>query len=110
MNRLDNIRQKPESYKRGVALGLSVMLTLVIALGWAGQKGMIGGGTVAEGGKGEKASLTASVGTALTPIESSKHSFASGFEEIKKTYQSFKDSLSDVLVPFVTGIEVYEKK
>ena len=109
-NFLENIRQKPESYKRGMALGLSLLLTFFIAFGWAGQKGILGGGSsVAEIPKVKK-TQTANVASAVSPAESSKQSVLSGFTEIKKTWTDFKDSISSVLVPFMTGIEVYEKK
>ncbi len=107
---LEKIRQKPESHKQGVALSLSLVITFLVALGWAGQRGMIGGGDLAEAPKVENQNQTALSVNALSPIESSKQSLSSGLSQIKEVYDSFKDSLASVLVPFITGIEVYERK
>ena len=110
-NFLESIRSKSESHRRGVAVGLSFFITLIVFLGWVGQRGFLGGNSsVAEAPKVEVAKQTASAANTISPLESSKKSFMSGFEEIKKTYQGFKESVSSVLIPFISGIEVYENK
>lgn len=107
---LETMRQKPEHHKRAISFGLSLVITLVIALGWAGQRGILGGEGegMAEAPKIVPTKQTASV--ALAPVESSKRSLTSGLESAKQAYLNFKESLANVLVPFVTGIEVYERK
>lgn len=112
---LNDIRQKPEDHRRKVAFGLSIALTLVITLGWAAERGFLhtSSGTVAESdlqGELRSSSQTATVATALTPLESSKQTFKAILGEFGTAYSSFKESMSSVLVPFVSGIEIYEKK
>ncbi|MEK7642667.1 MAG: hypothetical protein AAB392_02625 [Patescibacteria group bacterium] len=109
---LQNIREKPEHHKRSVAFGLSLVLTFVVALGWLGQKSLFDGSpSVAKNAKTEAKKQTASaIDSAPSPLESSKKSVSSGLNEVKEAYENLKESLADVLVPFITGIEVYERK
>ncbi len=112
MKIIDKIRQKSEAEKRGIALGLSITITLLVAVGWAGERGLLGGGrgSVAESQNIDKSSQTAAVVKSVSPVESSKRTLFQGLEGIQKSYQDFKESVSSVLVPFITGIEVYERK
>ena len=104
---LEKIRQQPETHKKGVALGLSLALTLVISLGWAGQRGWLNNGEVAQA---PKANQITSNTLALSPIQSSKKSLASGLSGLEGLYEAVKNSVASVFVPFITGIEVYERK
>ncbi len=107
---LEKIRQKPETHKKGVALGLALALTLVISLGWAGQKGWLGEGSIAGSAQPAESRLVGKVVQPLSPIESSKRSLTSGLSGLRGLYASMRDSVASVFVPFITGIEVYERK
>ncbi len=94
--------------KRTISFGLSLAIVLVLAFTWAEQRSIFGNsGDVAEV---KTVTQTASALRPLPPIENSKRSLVSGMEEIKKSYQSFKESIYNVLVPFIANIEVYDKK
>ena len=102
--------QEPEEHRRRWALGLSIALSAIIFLGWVVQKDMIvfgGGGKVAETGE---SSQLAAVSSIPSPIENSKQTFGAAFKEISKQFDAFKASVSAVFVPFITGIEVYDRK
>ncbi len=103
--------EREESYRNRWALGLTLSLSLVIFTSFAFYKGYLSVGSPKIAG--EPKSQVANVISAEkvpSPIESSASTFKSAFYEIDKQYQSFKESISDVLVPFVTGIDVYERK
>ncbi len=111
---LEKIRQSSETHKQGVALGLSLVLTLVVAFGWAGQRGLIefSGDNLAQ-----KASVAPSAraenpvsGDLPTPLDQLKLSLGSAWSGLGEVYGSVRDSLAGVFVPFITGIEVYERR
>lgn len=103
--------EKPEEHRNKWALGLAVSLSVIILISFAFYKGYLsfGSGTnvVAEHKFSDQ---VAGAAAAPTPIENSKETFKAAFDEINKQYQSFKDSISAVLVPFVTNIEVYKRE
>ena len=101
--------EKSEEHRNKWALGLSVTLSVLIFISFAFYKGFIsfGGGGVAS--ESQKASVV-SAESVPSPIETTKDTFMAAFGEIGKQYQEFKDSVSSVLVPFITGIEVYDRK
>lgn len=104
---IENIRSKPESDRRRAALGASLFITAIIFATWVGSKGWI------EMPKGEGNLQTAQVidaEQAVSPLDSSKRAAGEIGSEIKSSYNNFKESVSRVLVPFVTGIEIYERK
>ncbi len=100
---------KPTETRERTALALSLLLTLVITVGWLGGKSLLSGGE-ANIAVVTKESQTARASESMSAFESSKKSFDSTFKEIKTMYSSLKDSLGNVFVPFVTGIEVYERE
>lgn len=103
--------EREEPYRNRWALGLTVSLSLVIFTSFAFYKGYLSVGSPKIAG--ESKSQTANVISAEkvpSPIESSASTFKSALYEIDRQYQSFKASISDVLVPFVTGIDVYERQ
>jgi len=97
--------QKPEEYRDRWVLGLSVFLTAVIFVSFLSYKGYLGFNN-------KKSSQTADVISAEnipSPIQNAQKTFGTAFGEIDKKYQELKDSLSAVFVPFITGIEVYDR-
>jgi len=101
--------QRDEAYRNKWALGLSVSLTIVIFLSFAFYKGFLSFGNSNMVSKNQVANVV-SAEVVPSPIENTKETFSAAFGEIGKQYQEFKDSISTVLVPFFTGIEVYERK
>lgn len=109
---LEDLRQKPEHYRHKVALSGALVVTLMIFSGWAFSKGFFGFGeetilTKSEVGKEEV--QTSSLSSSNSPVGNTKNAFSAAFEEIGRQYQAIKESMASVLVPFVTGIEVYDK-
>lgn len=108
------IMEKEEAHRNRWALGLSITLSLFIFLSWAFYKDFIsfqfGSGTLADEISTSQVANVSATDTAPSPLENSKDTFLSAFNEIAKQYISLKKSISDVLVPFVTGIEVYERE
>lgn len=98
-----------EAHRNRWALGLSVTLSVFIFMSFAFYKGFLsfGGGYTAP--KQQVANVI-SADSAPSPVQNTKETFKAAFGEINKQFGEFKDSLSAVLVPFVTGIEVYERK
>jgi hypothetical protein len=126
---LDKILEKPESYRHKVAAGSAFALTLMIAGVWAYTNGFFGFGTTTTVTRSESQQLIASViasdssvsasatktaprksdNTANSPLDNTKNAFGAAFGEMGKKFDMLKESLASVLVPFITGIEVYEK-
>ena len=102
-----SIMEKPEEHRNKWALGLSIVFTALIFVSFGFYRGFISFGGPAS--KSQVANV-ASTESIPSPIQSTKETFFSAFGEIKKQYQEFTDSVSAVLVPFVTGIDVYERK
>jgi hypothetical protein len=44
-----------------------------------------------------------------SPLANAKNAFSAAFSEIGSQYSDIIESMSSVIVPFVTGIEVYDK-
>ena len=100
---------KSESHRNKWAVGLSVVLSVFIFMSFAFYKGFLSFGNGYVAPQKQVASVI-SADLALSPIQNTKETFEVAFEEIGKKYKEFTNSLSAVLVPFVTGIEVYERK
>ena len=104
--------EKSEEHRNRWALGLAVVCSVFIFTGWAFYNGYLNfgnNGTIA----GQKSANQASVVSAKkvpSPVENTKETFKTAFGEIGKQYQDLKDSMSAVFVPFITGIEVYERE
>jgi len=95
-------------YRSKWAFWLTASLTILIFLSFAIYKGMFGFNRAAS--LASEKSAEEIVVKAPSPIENSKQTFGSAFKEIKGQYDLFKESIAGVLVPFVTGIDVYERK
>ncbi len=100
---------KPEEYRNKWALSLAVTLSVFIFVSFAFYKGYLSFGNSNAMSKNQMANVV-SAQLVPSPIESTKETFSTAFSEINKQYQEFKNSVSNVLVPFITGIEVYERK
>lgn len=105
--------EREEEHRNRWAIGLSVTLSIFILLSFAFYKGYLSLGassTVAEKRYSEQLANVVSAEAAPSPIESSKETFISILGDMNQKYREFKETISAVLVPFVTGIEVYERK
>jgi hypothetical protein len=112
VKKYNQIMEQEESYRQKWATGLAVSFSLVIFVGFAFYKGYLGfenSKSVVQKPTLELASVV-SAEKAPSPIDGSKQNLKSLLYEIDNQYQSFKDSLANVLVPFITGIEVYERE
>lgn len=110
--RYNSIMRKPEKHRNKWALGLSVTLSMLIFTSFAFYKGYFSFGNnilFQEKPKSQVATVV-SADVAPSPFENTKKTFEAAFEEISKQYKDFSDSLSAVFVPFITGIEVYDRK
>lgn len=105
--------EKPESYRNKWALGLAIVFSVFIFFGWALYNGYLNFGNEGTMATPKSTSQVAGVVSAKSvpsPVENTKETFQAAFGEINKQYQEFKDSISAVFVPFITGIEVYERE
>ncbi len=105
--------EKPESYRNKWALGLAVTFSVFIFFGWAFYNGYLGfgsSGTMASQKSANQVANVVSSESALSPIQNIKDTFETSFDEINKQYKEFRTSISNVLVPFMTGIEVYKRE
>ena len=102
-----------EAHRNKWALGLSLTLTIFIFIGFAYYKDFIGFGNnnyVAQKNLDTQSANVISTDLVPSPLQNSKETFGVAFEEIIKQYSLLKKSIAGVLVPFVTGIDVYERK
>lgn len=103
---------REESYRSNWALGLAVFCSVLIFAGFGFYRGFLGfgGGTLAASKSLDQMASVISADKVPSPIQNSKETLQSVFSEINTQYQDLKESLSAVFVPFITGIEVYERK
>lgn len=104
----NQIMEQPEEYRNKWALGLTISVTVLVFVSFSVYRGFISFGS--SGAVAQKSEpQVAAVAAAPTPFENSKGAFQNTWGEIKKQYGAFTDSIANVLVPFIEGIEVYEK-
>jgi hypothetical protein len=106
------IMEKSEEQRNKWALGLSVFFTLIIFVAFAFYKGYLNfesKNIIVQQKNSTQTANVLSADAAPSPIQNTKETFKAAFVEINKKFQEFKDSVSSVLVPFVTSIEVYER-
>lgn len=105
VKKYNEIMSKTERERSRWAFGMTVALTALIFVSFAFYRGYL-----SFGGSGTQVANVVSADLAPSPIENTKNVFGAAFGEIGQKYQEFKDSLANVFVPFITGIEVYQKK
>ena len=107
---LKELRQKPEEYRKKLALGLSSGFLFTMLSVWVYSNGFLGFSEplIVKNVEDPKVLIDKKDG-ATSPIANTANTFGSLWGEIGDQYNSFKESLSNVLVPFITGIEVYHK-
>jgi hypothetical protein len=110
MKYVGEISKRPEQYKNKIALGLSILCSLVIFLGFAFYKGYLTLAVPAKVPAKTQAANVVSIEKVPSPFQNSKEALGEAFDEISKRYREAQESISDVLVPFITSIEVYERK
>lgn len=100
---------KPESYRHKVAFFTATTISLAIFFSWAGFKGYIGlpNGEIAYV---EPQNNTAAVISTPTPFDNSKNAFSAAMSQFSGQFSALKESLANVFVPFISGIEVYESE
>jgi hypothetical protein len=109
LKKYHSIMVKPEEHRNKWALGLAVVFSVLIFVSFAFYKGYLSFGNIYQK-SGNQVANVISADAAPSPIENTKQTFKAAFEEIDKQYQEFKNSMAAVFVPFITGIEVYERK
>jgi hypothetical protein len=109
IQKYNSIMAKSEEHRNKWAIGLSTSLTILIFVSFAFYKGYLSFGINTSQSKTQVAAVV-TASSAPSPFENTKETFRAAFSEIGKQYKQFTDSVSSVLVPFVTGIEVYERK
>lgn len=99
---------KPEEHRSKWAFGLTIVFSVLIFTSFLFYKGYVtfGNNVVSN----TQVANVVSAGPIISPIESTKETFKAAFAEIGKQYQQLKDSMSAVFVPFITGIDVYQRK
>ena len=105
--------EKSEEHRNKWAFGLTVICSIFIFTGWGFFSGFLnfgGGSELTKQASKNQTAAVVSTKSVPSPIENTKNTFKSAFGGIKEQYQEFKNSMADVFVPFITGIEVYEKK
>lgn len=103
--------QQPEEHRKKWAAGLTIACSILVLTGFAFHKGFLSvnvSGILAKE-EAPKQVAAAAAADAPSPVDNAKETFQAAFGEIKETYKEFTSSLSDVIVPFMTGIEVYQK-
>ena len=105
---LDELKKKPEATRRKVAFSVSLFVTLVIFSGWVYNKGYLDYDAPIIAQNSQETSEKQEV-SAPSPIENTTSSFDSIFAGIRIQYDALKESVAAVLVPFITGIDVYNK-
>ena len=109
---IEKLRRKPDSYKHKFAFFTATFISLIIFAGWAGSKGYIGlpSGEVAYTPEQNVAAASSAKLEVPSPFDNSMNAIKAAFGQFGEQYNSLKESLSNVLVPFISGIEVYESK
>lgn len=104
--------EKPEESRGRWALGLTVAFTVVIFFSFALHEGFVSFGNKGKIAEQKKETQVANVASskAPSPIESSKETFKAAFKEIGDQYTELKETILNVFVPFISGIEVYERE
>jgi hypothetical protein len=107
-----SIMQREAEHRQKWAVGLTLVCSLLIFSGFLFQKGYLnfGNTTVAQKSDTTQLANVISADLAPSPIQSSEETIGVALQEIKKQYGLFLGSVSAVLVPFVTGIDVYERQ
>ncbi len=102
--------EKGEEHRARWAFGLATVLSLFILVGFGFYKGYLGINIT--GGKQVASAVSASTDSvkALSPVQNSKKIIKTSLKEINKQYQALKEAVASVIVPFITGIEVYNKE
>lgn len=99
--------QQSERKRKNWAMGLSITLTLIIFVGFGFYRGFL---SLGGSSSSQIANVVVAVEKAPTPLQSTKETFQSVFQEIGEKYVEFKNALSNVFVPFITSIEVYDRE
>ena len=109
---IDKINKRGEEYRRKSALFASLFVFVLLLGIWSLEKGILdlGSGDSSVLSKRRDSVEIIKAESAPSPLESSSGALSSVWSEMNKTYIDFKNSVSSVFVPFITGIEVYERK
>jgi hypothetical protein len=90
-----------------MAFGGAVIVSLLIASGWVYSTGYLDYGTPVVAESSIKKEEIKKVAPA--PLANASSSFDSIFAQISEQYDALKASVASVFVPFITGIDVYNK-
>lgn len=101
--------QREEAHRNKWAFGLAVSFSVFIFISFTFYRGYLSFGNNSAVSQKQVANVV-SADKVPSPIQNTKETFSTAFGEINKQYKEFTNSVSAVLVPFFTGIEVYERK
>ena len=104
--------EREEAHRSKWALGLATTLSVFILVGFGFYKGFLtvgNSGVIAQNEQSKEVATVIVAEKAPSPLSNSKQTFSNILDQITDQYSQFKDSINSVLVPFVTGIEVYER-
>lgn len=102
----DLIMKMPRKRRERWALYLASISFIVIFLAFVFHKGYFD----LNSSKSSNQMAGVAVNEIPSPIKNAKEIFIPTLGEITAKYRDLKDSLSDVFVPFITSIEVYERR
>lgn len=119
--------QKSESYRINVARALTIVVFSFILTGFAFYEDLISfnnniNNVATNKNLNENYGQLASVASVNlvnknvgknqnvpSPIENTKETFKNFFDEIEIQFNNLKDSVSSVIVPFITSIDIYQR-
>lgn len=102
-----------EPQKKAISVSLSSFFTIILIFFWMTDRGFIGSSNnLVQNTKNDpKIEKTDNLITKkVSPLTSVKRVLGYGLDASKEVYTNIKDSVASVFVPFITGIEIYERK
>ena len=98
---------KPESYRNKWALGLTVICSVLVFVAFGFYRGFFSLNSMGQSQSQTAAAISAQA--VPSPWQNTSTTFSNAFKKIDQQYQELKNSIFNVLVPFVSSIEVYER-
>ena len=112
---VEKIRGMKESHKRSISIFLSSFFTIIFIFFWMIDRGFVGKSNESVENQSmakveKKEEIKSTVSKNMSPMEVIKRSVYSSAKSSKEIYLNIKESMASVFVPFITGIEIYERK
>lgn len=107
---INKINKKEERHRRRIALFSSLFVFVLVFSIWSVNRGIIKIFPDNDTKISNTGSINLASVSALSPIESSQKTLSHFLRRLNNSYLEIKESLSNVFVPFITSIEVYQRK